>query len=74
LTKPPKTIKAGQTKILKVNLAPSKATNLSVTFKSSKPAVLKVDKAGKLYAVKKGTATITVKAGSKTVKVKVAVK
>jgi uncharacterized protein YjdB len=45
-----------------------------VTFKSSKGSVIKVDKAGKLFALKKGKAKITIKAGSKkyvkTVKVK----
>jgi hypothetical protein len=65
ITKPPKTIKKGATKLLKVKATSSKATNLKVTFKSSKPAIVKVDKAGKLFAVKKGTAKITVKAGGK---------
>jgi uncharacterized protein YjdB len=34
-----------------------------VTFSSSKPSILKVDKAGKLTALKKGKAKITVKIG-----------
>jgi hypothetical protein len=74
LIKPPKTIKSGQTKILKVKLTPGKATNQKVTFKSKKTAVLKVDKAGKLYAIKKGTAKITVKSGGKSKVITVVVK
>jgi uncharacterized protein YjdB len=34
-----------------------------VTFKSSKPKIVRVDKAGKLTALKKGKAKITVKIG-----------
>jgi uncharacterized repeat protein (TIGR02543 family) len=72
--KPPKSLAVGKTKILKVKLTSPKATDLNITFKSSKPSVIQVDKAGKLYALKKGTAKITVKAGGKsqviTVKVK----
>jgi uncharacterized protein YjdB len=65
LTKPPKSLKRGKTAILKVKPTPAKATNLKVTFKSSKPKVLKVDKAGKLTALKKGKAKITVKIGKR---------
>jgi uncharacterized protein YjdB len=65
LTKPPKSLKKGKTAILKVKAAPAKATNLKVTFKSSKPKIIKVDKAGKITALKKGKAKITVKSGKK---------
>jgi uncharacterized protein YjdB len=41
------------------------ATGLKVTFKSSNPSVVTVDKAGKLTALKAGKAKITVKAGIK---------
>jgi uncharacterized protein YjdB len=68
------TLKAGKTKDLKIKLAQSKASDLKVTFKSSKKSVAKVDAAGRITAVKKGKATITVKVGSKTVKVKVTIK
>jgi hypothetical protein len=68
------TLQKGKTKDLKIKLAQSKASDLKVTFKSSKSSVAKVDAAGRITAVKKGTATITVKVGSKTVKVKVTVK
>jgi uncharacterized protein YjdB len=58
-------MKAGATYQLKVKLSSASATGVSVTFKSSKASVLKVDKAGKLIALKKGTAKITITAGGK---------
>jgi uncharacterized protein YjdB len=58
-------MKVGATYQLKVKLSSATATGLSVTFKSSKASVLKVDKAGKLIALKKGTAKITITAGGK---------
>jgi uncharacterized protein YjdB len=67
-------LKKGKTKDLKIVLAQKTATNLKVSFKSGKPSVLKVDKAGRITAVKKGKATVTVKVGGKVVKVKVTVK
>jgi uncharacterized protein YjdB len=67
------TLKAGKTKDLKLQLLPTKATNLKVSFKSSKPKVATIDKAGRIKALAKGKATITVKAASKTVKVKLTV-
>lgn len=45
-----------------------------VTFKSSNKKVATVSSKGKITAKKKGTATITVKAGKKTKKIKVTVK
>jgi uncharacterized repeat protein (TIGR02543 family) len=68
------TLQKGKTKDLKIKLTQSKASDLKITFKSSKSSVAKVDAAGRITAVKKGTATITTKVGSKTVKVKVTVK
>jgi uncharacterized protein YjdB len=68
ITGAPKTLKKGKTAQVKVKVTPVSATNLKITFKSSKPAVLSVDKAGKLTAKKKGKATITVKAGKKSTK------
>jgi hypothetical protein len=61
----PEAIKKGAVNRLRVSLTPSSATNVKVTYKSSKPSVLKVDKAGRLYALKKGKAKITVKAGKR---------
>jgi uncharacterized protein YjdB len=70
----PKSLKVGKAYQLKVKLTSAKATGVNVTFKSSKASVLKVDKAGKLLAVKKGKATITIKAGGKSYKKTVTVK
>jgi uncharacterized protein YjdB len=69
-----RTLGAGKTSDLKIKLAESKASDLKVTFGSSKSSIAKVDAAGRITALKKGTATITVKAGGQTVKVKVTVK
>jgi uncharacterized protein YjdB len=69
----PKTLKVKASKVLKVKFT-KKATNAVASFKSNKPSIVKVDAAGKLTAVKKGTAKITVKVGAKkkvvTIKVK----
>jgi uncharacterized protein YjdB len=65
LVKPPKTIKKGKTVRLKVKITPAGAAYKTVVFRSSKPGVVSVDKAGTLTAKKKGKAVITVKAGSK---------
>jgi uncharacterized protein YjdB len=74
LVKPPASIKKGKTAQLKVKATSSKATNLLVKFKSSKSTVIKVDKAGKITALKKGKAKITVTIGkqkyTKTITVK----
>jgi hypothetical protein len=70
----PSSMKKGQYKILKVKLTSSSATNVKVTFSSSNKKVLTVDKAGKLFAKKKGSATVTVKAGGKSYKKKIKVK
>lgn len=69
-----KTLKVGKTAQLKAKVSPSTATNAAVIWKSSKPSVLMVDKAGKLTALKKGTAKITLSAGGRKFTVKVTVK
>ncbi len=53
-------MKTGEAKTLVATVAPSNATNKNVTWKSSKTSVATVDSTGKITAVKKGTATITV--------------
>jgi uncharacterized protein YjdB len=68
------TLKVGKTNDLKIKLMQKKASDLKLSFKSSKVSVAKVDSAGRITAIKKGKTTITVKVGSKTVKVKVTVK
>ncbi len=61
LNKKTLTLKVGKTEQLSANVAPADATNHEVTWSSSNTAVATVDKAGKITAVKAGTATITVK-------------
>jgi hypothetical protein len=67
-------MKTGAAYQLKVKLRSAQATNVKVTFKSSNNKVIKVDKAGKLLALKKGKATITIKAGKKVFKKKITVR
>ncbi len=54
----------GKTATLTVKILPSNAEDKTVTWSSSDSKVLTVDKNGKVKAVKKGTATVTVKAES----------
>jgi uncharacterized protein YjdB len=60
----------GKTAVLTPKLKNAKATTLKVTYKSSNAKVLSVDNAGMIVAKKKGTAIISIKVGSKTVKTK----
>ena len=50
----------GESSTLTATIAPDNANEKSVTWSSSDEAVAKVDQTGKVTAVKKGTATITV--------------
>lgn len=61
------TLNVGKTYKLKVTVAPSKATNKKVSFKSSNSKIVSVNSKGKLTAKKNGTAkiTVTAKDGSK---------
>lgn len=61
LNKKSKTLKKGKSYTLKATIKPKKATVKDVTFSSDNKKVAKVDKDGKVTAVGKGTATITVK-------------
>jgi uncharacterized repeat protein (TIGR02543 family) len=69
------TIKKGKTAALRLKLTSKRATNIQPTFTVAKKyrKYLKVDKAGKIFTYKKGTARIKVKAGgrSRTVRVRV---
>ena len=67
------TLKVKKTYQLKVTKTPV-TTLEKVTYKSSNKKVATVSKSGKITAKKAGKATITVKCGKKTVKVKVTVK
>jgi hypothetical protein len=58
----------GKAAVLKVKVSPSSASTHSVSFTSSNKGVATVDKAGKVTAVKAGTAVITAKAGGKSAK------
>jgi len=70
------TLKVGKSTTITVKLTPKGATGAVVKFSldSKSKKILTVDKAGKVIAKKKGTATVTVKAGGKTSKVKITVK
>jgi hypothetical protein len=69
-----KSLKPGQVVYLAPKLGPKTALAVKVTFKSTKAKVAKVDKAGRLQALKKGKATIKVKAGKVTKKLNLKVK
>ncbi|MCD7883999.1 MAG: Ig-like domain-containing protein [Lachnospiraceae bacterium] len=65
-------IKKGKTYTLAPVLTPITSTQ-KITYTSSNKKVATVSSSGKITAKKKGTATITIKSGSKSVKVKVTV-
>jgi alpha-amylase len=62
----PKTLARGKAAFITVKLKNSSATGTRATFKSSKKSVASVDKAGRVKALKKGTAKITVRIAGKT--------
>ncbi len=66
----------GKTQTLTATVVPQDATNKTVTWKSNKPTIATVDNKGKVTAIKKGIATITVTTtdGNKTATCKVTVK
>ncbi|MDR1042706.1 MAG: Ig-like domain-containing protein, partial [Clostridiales Family XIII bacterium] len=74
LVKPPKTMQKGKAIQLRLKVSPAGAAYGAVVFRSSKPTVVGVDKAGTLTAKKAGKATITVKIGNRTVKHSITVK
>jgi uncharacterized protein YjdB len=67
-------MKKGRLYTLKVKLAGKTATGVKVAFHSSRSSVIQADKAGRLWAKKKGTSVITVRAGGKVFKKKIRVK
>jgi hypothetical protein len=70
-----KKLKKGKSYQIKISGLTKKASNVgTVTFKSSKKSIAKVDAAGKVTALKKGTVKITVKIGTKKVVKKLTVK
>ena len=70
LNKTSTSLEAGATETLSATVAPSTATDKTVTFTSSDAAIATVDNKGKVTAVKAGNAdiTVTTKDGSKTAK------
>lgn len=76
LDKTSKTLKVGKTLKLTATVKPKNATNKKVTWKSSNKKVAKVSSKGKVTALKKGEATITVTTadGNKKAKCKIKVK
>lgn len=54
-------IKVGETATLTATINPTNATNKNVTWKSNNTQIATVDTAGKITAIKEGTAKITVK-------------
>lgn len=67
-----KNLKKGKTYTVAIKSMTSKTTD-AVTYKSSKKGVASIDKYGVVTAKKKGTATITVKCGKKSAKLKITV-
>lgn len=59
-------INVGESETLIATVNPDNATDKTVTWTSSDETIATVDETGKVTAVKKGTATITAKAGEKT--------
>ena len=59
LNRPDLTLEVGASEVLSAAVAPENATNKNVKWTSSDTSVATVDGAGKVTAVKKGTATIT---------------
>ena len=75
LNKTSTSLEVGATETLSATVAPSTATDKTVTFASSDAEVATVDNTGKVTAVKAGNAdiTVTTKDGSKTAKCAVTV-
>ena len=61
-----KALKVGAVAYAKATFKPASAVGAKVTYKSNKPKVLKVDKAGRVLALAKGKANLTVKVGKAT--------
>jgi hypothetical protein len=73
-TKVPKTMKVGQVVYITGTYAAKNAAGVKVKYSTAKYSIVSVDKAGRLVAGQKGTDTLTIKAGKKTVKYKITVK
>lgn len=69
----PASMSVGQTAYVTGTYTSPQATGVKVTYRSSTPAVARIDAAGRLVALGKGFATITVKAGRKSMTYQVTV-
>jgi alpha-amylase len=69
----PKTLTVGATAFVTGKYSSANAAAVKVTYRATKPGVLSVDKVGKVSAVSKGTGTIVVSAGGKSVKYRISV-
>lgn len=67
------TLEVGKTVALVATVGPENATDKSVSWSSSNPAVASVDASGVVTAIKSGEAVITAQAGEKTAECKVTV-
>jgi beta-glucosidase-like glycosyl hydrolase/uncharacterized protein YjdB/regulation of enolase protein 1 (concanavalin A-like superfamily) len=70
----PKTMTVGQTVFVTGKYASGNAANVKVTYSTKKYSIVTVDAVGRVYAAKKGTDTLVIKAGGKTKTVKITVK
>ena len=66
-------LKVGQKMLLKPVIKPTDSAD-KLTYKSSKPTVATVNKKGKVTAIKKGSAIITIKSGKKKIQCKIIVR
>ncbi|MEH6956385.1 Ig-like domain-containing protein [Neobacillus drentensis] len=67
-------VTAGKTAVLTANVSPSDSTDKTVKWKSSNTKIVTVDRNGKIYAKRKGTAIVTASVNhARVVKVKVTV-
>jgi C1A family cysteine protease len=69
----PKKMKLGAYRHLTLKYSPASATNLAPKFSSSNPKVVSVDKIGRICALKKGKARVTVRVGGKKAEAEISV-
>jgi len=72
--KVPSSLRAGQVVWVTARFAPASAAGAVVSYRSSKPGVVSVDKAGRLVAKARGKAQLVVKVGKKTKKIALTVR
>jgi len=70
----PKTMRRGQVVYVTGTYTSTRATGVKVSYSTSKPGVVALDKVGRLVAKRPGTASITVRAQGKTVRYRIVVR